>query len=166
MKIFTQKNKKNFNGFTLVEVMVAVSIFSIVVTIGIGALMSTIAANKKIQTKREVTNGLAFAMETMSRRLRTAYPPSIVTGTNFVQFWDPETQSIFLYQKTASGRITVSNAGQIDVTPANFTVTDFSVVYNPTTTLKFLVIRLTGTMNVAGQTEQISLQTAVAPRSL
>jgi prepilin-type N-terminal cleavage/methylation domain-containing protein len=162
MKCFYNKLK----GFTLIEVMIAVSIFTIVVTIGIGALLSTLRAHKKIQAKREITNGLAFAMETMTRRLRIAYPPSIVTGTNFVQFWDPETQSVFLYQKTSGGRITVSNAGQIDVTPANFTVTNFSVVYDPTTTLKLLVVRLSGTMNINGTTETISLQTAVVPRSL
>jgi prepilin-type N-terminal cleavage/methylation domain-containing protein len=157
---------KKIKGFTLVEVMVAVSIFSIVVTIGMGALMSTIRANRKIQAKREITNGLALAMETMSRRLRLADPGSISVGTNFVTFWDPETTSWFTYQKTPGGQITVSNAGQVDITPTNFTVTDFSVTYDPATALKFLIIRLTGTMTIAGQTEKISLQTAVTPRSL
>jgi prepilin-type N-terminal cleavage/methylation domain-containing protein len=58
-------------GFTLIEVMVSVSIFAIVTTIGIGALLTTNTAYRKAQAQRIVMDALDGAIETMSREIRT-----------------------------------------------------------------------------------------------
>ncbi len=62
-------------AFTLVEMLVAVAIFSIVMMIGVGALLSLIAANKRAEAINSVMNNLNFAVESMSRTIRvgTAY---------------------------------------------------------------------------------------------
>lgn len=57
-------------GFTLVEMIVALGIFSIVAVVAIGALAKVINANKKAQTIQAAVSNLSYAMETMSRELR------------------------------------------------------------------------------------------------
>jgi len=72
MKALKYKNKLKINlGFTLIEMIVAVSIFTVVVFIGIGALLSISDANRKSNSLRTVMDNLNFAMENMSRSIRT-----------------------------------------------------------------------------------------------
>lgn len=57
-------------GFTLVELMVAVSLFAIIMTISMGSILSVFDANKKSQTLRTVMDNLNFTMEAMTRTIR------------------------------------------------------------------------------------------------
>lgn len=57
-------------GFSLIEIMVAVSIFAIVVLVGVGALLSLVATNKRAQAIHSVMNNLNAALEDMSRSIR------------------------------------------------------------------------------------------------
>jgi prepilin-type N-terminal cleavage/methylation domain-containing protein len=69
MKLFPQQFHK---GFTLMEVMVSVSIFAIIVTVGIVALLTINNAYRKSQTERQAIDSLTYMLESMSRRIRTA----------------------------------------------------------------------------------------------
>jgi prepilin-type N-terminal cleavage/methylation domain-containing protein len=71
MKI--HRTKKRIQGFSLVEMMVAISIFTIIMTFGVGALLSTTNAYKSAQNQKESMDALAFALESMTRDLRTGY---------------------------------------------------------------------------------------------
>lgn len=62
-------------GFTLIEMMVSVSIFSIVMLIGVGALLSLVETNRRAQSINSVINNLNAALESMSRTIRV--------GTNY-----------------------------------------------------------------------------------
>jgi len=83
-KIQNPKSKKHFlnfelcafcfpreRGFTLVEMIVAVFIFSIVMVVAVGALVSIVQANRKAQTVKTVMNNLNFSFESMTRAIRT-----------------------------------------------------------------------------------------------
>ncbi|MCR4334260.1 MAG: type II secretion system GspH family protein [Patescibacteria group bacterium] len=63
---YLNKNK----GFSLIEIMVSLAVFSIVVLVAAGALLSIISGAKKTQALKSVINNLNFAMEDMSRNLR------------------------------------------------------------------------------------------------
>jgi prepilin-type N-terminal cleavage/methylation domain-containing protein len=60
-------------GFTLVEIMVAVSIFALVMVVAVGAILSIVAADKRAQALNSVITNLNFAIEGMVRDLRTGY---------------------------------------------------------------------------------------------
>jgi len=64
------QRKKTEKGFTLIEMMVAVSIFAIVMTIGVGALLSLVDANRRAQAINSVMNNLNAALESMTRSIR------------------------------------------------------------------------------------------------
>lgn len=71
LNIPRKRNAKQ--GFTLVEIMVAVSIFTIVVTIGIGALLTVNAAYRKTKDRRQAVASVSSAVEYMVREMRTGY---------------------------------------------------------------------------------------------
>ena len=58
-------------GFTLVEILVALMIFSIVVVVALAALIKIIDANKKSQTIQNAVVNMSFTMESMTREIRT-----------------------------------------------------------------------------------------------
>ncbi|MDP1624897.1 MAG: type II secretion system protein [bacterium] len=62
----SDKNK----GFTLVEVLVAVSIFAMVMLVATGAVFSIVEANKKTHSLKSVMTNLNFALESMARDMR------------------------------------------------------------------------------------------------
>lgn len=57
-------------GFTLVEVLVSVAIFTTVMMVATGAVFSIVAANKKTHTLKSVMTNLNFALESMARDIR------------------------------------------------------------------------------------------------
>lgn len=60
-------------AFTLIEMMVSVSIFLVVMVIILGALLSIIDGNKKTQAINSVSNNLNSAIESMVRDIKTGY---------------------------------------------------------------------------------------------
>ncbi len=84
-------------AFTLIEMMVAVTIFAIVMMVGVGGLMSLVATNHRAQAIHSVMNNLNAALEGMSRTIRvgtlyhcvasatvppSAPPPSTISTPN------------------------------------------------------------------------------------
>lgn len=81
-KLITLKTLNHHRGFTLMEVMVAVSIFTIVVTVGIGSLLTINSTYRKSQTDRKSIDSLSYVLESMSRRIRTAVVWNTPIGTS------------------------------------------------------------------------------------
>ena len=69
------KNLKNIEnrGYTIIETMIAVSLFVIIVLMGTNALLNANLVHQKSQDGRTVLDSIGFAMNELSRNLRTAY---------------------------------------------------------------------------------------------
>lgn len=59
------------SGFTLIEIIVSLALFSVVVTIAVGALLILIASNRQLQNEQSVLSNLSFALDSMTREIRT-----------------------------------------------------------------------------------------------
>ena len=59
-------------GFTLVELLVAVTIFSLITTISTGILVLSLGAQKKLLASQELSDQTSFLIEYMGRALRMA----------------------------------------------------------------------------------------------
>lgn len=76
---FSQKNTLprvrtvKTGGFTIIELLVAVSIFAIVMTTAVGTLIAVIRAGSSAQSSQALTTNLSFALDIMTRELRTGY---------------------------------------------------------------------------------------------
>ena len=57
-------------GFTLIELMVSVAIFTVVMMLALSSLLSISAAERKAETLKSVMSNLNFALESMSRTIR------------------------------------------------------------------------------------------------
>jgi len=122
MKLQTKKYElQNNKGFTLVEMIVAVALFSVVMVVGMGALLNVLNANRQAQAIQTAVNNLNLAMEMISREIRTGHnyhcgdsgsydkPKDCLFGDDFLAFEpydgdinDPNDQTVF---KLEDGRI-------------------------------------------------------------
>lgn len=75
---------KTFNnsqsGFTLIEMIVSVAIFTTVVGIAVGSLLVLVGANLQLQKEQSVMTNLSFALDSMTRELRTGSHYNCVTA--------------------------------------------------------------------------------------
>ncbi len=58
-------------GFTLIEIIVSISIFTVVMLVTMGALLTLNDSSRKAQALRTVIDNLNFAVEDMNRKIRT-----------------------------------------------------------------------------------------------
>lgn len=59
------------SGFSLVEMIVALAVFAVVITIAVGALLMLIGTNQRLQAEQSVMTNLSFALDSMTREIRT-----------------------------------------------------------------------------------------------
>lgn len=81
MKTYNSQKK----GFTLIEMLVSVGIFSIVLLIALGAILTVLDSNKKAQTLTSVMNNLNFTLESITRSVKTGVEPTTAGGILTVQ---------------------------------------------------------------------------------
>lgn len=71
-------------GFTLVEMMVSVALFSVVLVVTLGTIMTIVDSNKKARSLMSVMNNLNFAVDSMTRSLKAGTEvtasPSLING--------------------------------------------------------------------------------------
>jgi prepilin-type N-terminal cleavage/methylation domain-containing protein len=72
-EIFSQKNRNAQEGFSLVELMVSLTVFSVVMLVSTGTLLIMIDINAKAQAVYSSTTNLTFAIDNITRELRTGY---------------------------------------------------------------------------------------------
>lgn len=68
------------SGFTLVEMMVAIAVFSIVMVTAMSALLNVVDANQKAQAIKTAINNVNFALESISKDLRVGSKYSCLGG--------------------------------------------------------------------------------------
>ncbi len=72
MKMYRlQQHTTSTLGFSLIEVLVSLSIFTIVITISVGSLMVLIDANVRAQNTQSVMTNISYALDSMTREMRT-----------------------------------------------------------------------------------------------
>ncbi len=183
MKTSSMKNQISYHrGFTLMEVMVSVSIFTIVVTVGIGALLSINESYRKSQTDRKTIDSLAYTLESMSRRIRTAKTWTTASGSPTTSFAFIDQDGIIVsyqYDTVTPDHIAMTQSNPItgsietsDITPADVRIdTSFpggGMIFTPYESpdgQKYLQINIGGKVDEGRQTSEFVLQTSVSKRS-
>ncbi len=179
MKKIHLKNKYE-KGFTLMEVMVSVTIFTIIVTIGMGALITIFKTLQKTRADRQVIDSVSFVMDTMTRRIRTGkeYVSADVGGG--IKFIDQDGVSVSFYKGVDSdgnSRIYMIDGAfgnqddAVDITPENFTVKAFelTIIGSGDTSdniQPMVTINLKGVVRNGQQESQLAVQTIVSQRLL
>ena len=63
--------KHRKSGYTIIETMIAISVFLIVVTFGMSALLNANLLHQKSQDMRSIVDNLSFVMDDISKNLKT-----------------------------------------------------------------------------------------------
>ena len=123
-KSFNKKNdsrKTLVGGFTLIEIIVSLAIFAVVSVVAIGSLLKVIDANKKAQALKTAINNLNFALEAMSREIRTGSEyeegsVSVTGGTDEITFrtskdCEDDTALYLSYKYDATAKTLLKSSG-------------------------------------------------------
>jgi prepilin-type N-terminal cleavage/methylation domain-containing protein len=163
-------------GFTLMEVMVAVSIFAIVMTVGIGALLTINNSYRKAQTSRQAIDSLTYVLESMSRSLRTAQiweASNYYDGTptqNF-SYIDQDANPI-VYDLVSGAIVMNASIGEQPindhiVTPSNVEVTNLTfTAFAPVGGPKYVQINIAGIVTSGKLSSDFSFQTSISKRTI
>lgn len=65
--------KSTTSGFTLIEVMVSIGLFTVIMIVGITAILGVNNTYRKTRTMRSAIDNLSFIMEDMARNIRLGY---------------------------------------------------------------------------------------------
>ncbi|PIR68143.1 hypothetical protein COU49_02185 [Candidatus Nomurabacteria bacterium CG10_big_fil_rev_8_21_14_0_10_35_16] len=78
--IFSKKE----SGYTIIETMIAVSIFLVVIMYGMGSLLNANVLHRKSQDVRSILDNLNFVVEDISRNLRIGYNYQCFSGADIL----------------------------------------------------------------------------------
>ncbi len=155
-------------GYTLVELIVSVGLFALIMTLATGAYLIMIGINRQVQASATGINNLSFALEDMTRSIRTGTGYSSATGSSF-SFTDANGRpaSYFLadsvIQETKSG---------VTSSLTDPSVTIASLMFYPVGTARGdaeqsrVTMIVSGTVSSGpGKTESFTVQTGATMRS-
>jgi prepilin-type N-terminal cleavage/methylation domain-containing protein len=120
----------NLRGYTLLEMIVSVGVFSVVMLAGTGAYLTLIELNRQARATSDVVTNLSFAIDSMARNIRTGVDYHCnMTGTNCTsplgtsfRFTDPSGDDID-YELSSSGQILATIDGvQSPITDPRITI--------------------------------------------
>lgn len=106
-------------GYTLVELVVAVGLFALIMTLASGAYLIMINLNRQAQGVSTGINSLSFALESMTRSIRTGTNYSCngvgdcIYGANNIRFRNSVGDSITYFYSTNASACGGSNNGCI-----------------------------------------------------
>lgn len=91
-------------GFTLVEMIVAVGLFAVVMTVSVGALLALVNANRKAQALQSVMNNLNVAVDGMVRSIRMGSTYHCGSGGSYEVSADcPAGDTLFAFEPFHTG---------------------------------------------------------------
>lgn len=100
--IYNLLKARKSRGFTLVELLTAISIFAIIMTISLGSILGIFDANRKTRAMKNVVSNLNLALEGMAKEIRfgrdyhcgqsgqDTSPQNCPSGDTYFSFLDSE----------------------------------------------------------------------------
>jgi len=189
IKILKLNTKKtNFTaGFTLIELMVALSIFTIIILIAMGSVLVSTSISNKVQGLRTAMDNINFAMESMTRSIRmgdnyTCESSISISdeelsrhdcsnGGSILGFSSLDDKNIFYHLKDKKlERCTVSD-GCVDMVSSEVSVDTLTFYVKGSENKEdgiqpSVYILMKGTVNVKNESISFAIQTMASQRNL
>ena len=173
MKTMTHHLQSKIQGFTLIEMIVSIGIFTIVMLMATSTIFTVVAANNKAQSLKLVMDNLDFALQSMTRELRVGHGYACVGDCS--SGWSNDISFISYTGESISYRLDTSKNEIIESTPeSSISITASDIVI---TSLKFylfggsasntqprVLIAITGTTGGGTAASTFNIQTTVSER--
>lgn len=88
-RVFLPVRQAGTTGFTLVELLVSMGVFSIILTVVIAVFISASRSQHLLTELMSINNNVGFALEQMAREIRTGYEFIESPNCASLQFWVP-----------------------------------------------------------------------------
>ncbi len=185
-----KKIKNKNKGFTLMEMLIAISIFVIFVVASLSIYSATLRASQETRALTSVQKEAQFMMQVMAKRIRTShimydysgYSPSISNPTTILALEDFNGDEYYFKQVNSSIAVAINPTnpledGEYNLIPAeNVSVESLEFFINPTTnpfvsldvppvSQPYVTIVMNITSSKAGQDAQLRVQQTVPQRS-
>ena len=164
------------------EVMVSVTIFTIIVVIGMGSLITIFKTLQKTRADRQTIDSVSFVLDTMTRRIRTGKQYESSDLGSGIKFIDQDNIRVSFFSGLDSNNIPRlymtdeafgpdNEAGPFDITPENFELTSFSVDILGNSSRDdgiqpMAVVHLVGLVKNGQQQSRLAVQTLISQRLL
>lgn len=86
------KKHKNESGLTLIELIVAIGVFGLVVTMAVGIFVVALISQRRIVSLRNIEDNARFALESMAREIRTG--KNFGGSVNSLSFTNAKSESV------------------------------------------------------------------------
>lgn len=178
-------------GFTLIEMIVSLGLFTIILFIATSAFLTVVNADRKSRAVRIATDNLNLALEDMQRRIRTGSyywcgtggesslvaVQNCLSGSNTLSFTEQDgSRTTYFVSSGVIKRQTVS--GSIDVTSTEISITSLKFIVQGSAlgpsglgadrNQPYVVISIDGAINNAGHptlNTSFEIQTTVTQRN-
>lgn len=167
--MYHKKNKKQ-KGFTLIEMLVSVAIFSIILIVIMGSIVSIVDVSRKARTMTEVMNNLNFTFESMTRTLKTATSIQVQSdGVIVANNQDGKEVKYKIESVNGKNKLQKSydNGGYVDLTSEEVDITEYIIEEKKTDQQPRVFFSMKGRVETAkGIVSEFSMQTTVSQRQL
>lgn len=166
---------KSEGGYSLIELLVSIGIFSIVVTIMASMFMMSLRGQRKAFTVQNVADNVRYAMEIMSKEVRMGSNLNLVSPTD-LRFTSnmPGRNGTTVEFTLAGGQIMFDDdifaaPAATAITSANVSITGLNFSLHPATGTQrrvLISVQASSAGIAADASSSINLETVMAPRIL
>ncbi len=178
----SHKATKGKEGFTLIELMTALSLFTIVMAVSLGSILGVFDANRRSRSLKTVMNNLNLSVESMAKEMRygknyhcgsggaITSPQNCPSGDNFISFLSSENEQITyrlngtaIEKQVASGEYIAVTAPEAAIDGLNF----YTLGAGTSDTLQpKVIIKVTGHAGTNKGRSDFTIETMVSQRAL
>lgn len=177
------KHNKKEKGFTLIELMVSITLFSVVLVVTLGTIITIADSNKKARSLMSVMNNLNFSIDSMTRSIKSG---KITSGTGVsgggncftTEQINYDDEGTFNREQVSYCFVEDGDQGRIDKTVGGNTIAltspdvdidflDFKAFTGGSSNQPRVSIVLEGTVRISEKiSSRFTIQTTVAQRQL
>lgn len=174
------RNKKR--GFTLIELMTALSLFIIIMTVSMGSILGVFDANRKSRSIKTVMSNLNLTVESMAKDMRygrnyhcgssgtITVPQNCPSSDTFMSFLSSDNTQITyrlngstMEKQVGSGDFVPVTAPEVTIDGLNF----YALGAGTGNTLQpKIIIKITGHAGTGDSRSNFTIQTLVSQRAL
>ena len=166
-------------GFSLIELMTAMTVFMLVMTISMGSILGVFNANRKSRSLKTVLNNLNLAVESMAKEMRFGEnyhcgsgsinnPQDCAGGDDLMAFTSSDGDQITYRLRNDAIEKRVDSGSYFEVTSPEIDIDDltfYSRGSSPTDTLQpKVLVKIQGHAGAGKSRSEFTIQTLVSQR--